>query len=82
MQRRTFVFGGLAALATVPSIVTAKAYALPPPRLCLYHTHTNECLEIEYGHGESLTKFSLQKLNYFLRDFRTGQVKAHPPTIV
>lgn len=74
MQRRTFVFGGLATLIAVPRLVIAKAYALPPTRLSLFNTHTNEYLEMEYKRYGGVPETALERLNQFLRDHRTNQI--------
>jgi uncharacterized protein YcbK (DUF882 family) len=77
MQRRTFLFGGLAVLITGPRLVEAKARSLPR-HLCLYHTHTEEWLEITWRE-RGLLRSSLRKLNHFLRDYRTDQTKSIDP---
>jgi uncharacterized protein YcbK (DUF882 family) len=43
--------------------------------LSFYHTHTGERMEVEY-HPRSCSPELLSQINYFLRDFRTGEV--HP----
>jgi len=91
MQRRTFLFGGLAALIAGPRLVEAKVHASPrlvkakvhaaPRHICLYHTHTQECLEITYRREKGFLKSSLRKLNHFLRDYRTDQVRSIDPRL-
>jgi uncharacterized protein YcbK (DUF882 family) len=78
MQRRTFIFGGLATLLTAPGLAEARARSAPR-LLCLYHTHTEESLEIVYRRERGFLKSSLRRLNHFLRDFRTDQVKRIDP---
>jgi uncharacterized protein YcbK (DUF882 family) len=46
-----------------------------PHPLSLYNTHTGECLEIQFQ-PRLCDPQTLQQLNHFLRDFRTGEV--HP----
>ena len=45
-------------------------------RLRLYHTHTGEWLDIVYRRGDSYIPEALSRLDYYLRDHRTGGV--HP----
>ena len=45
-------------------------------RLRLYHTHTGEWLDIVYRRGDSYIPEALSRLDYYLRDHRTGDV--HP----
>jgi len=75
-----FLFGGLASLIVSPRLVEAKARSIPR-HLCLYHTHTQECLEITYRREKGLLRSSLKKLNHFLRDFRTDQVRSIDPRL-
>jgi uncharacterized protein YcbK (DUF882 family) len=49
-------------------------------RLRMYHTHTQEHLDIVYRVGDSYLPDALAKLNYFLRDHRTGDVKEYDPS--
>jgi uncharacterized protein YcbK (DUF882 family) len=55
-----------------------------PPReyrLHLYHTHTNERLEIVYRRGDTYLPKALARLDYFLRDHRTGGVRHFDPRL-
>ena len=84
MQRRTFLFLGLAAIASSPGLAEAKAQAkiqAAPRRLCLYHTHTRECLEVVYRREKGFLKTSLGKLNHFLRDYRNDRVRSIDPRL-
>jgi uncharacterized protein YcbK (DUF882 family) len=81
MQRRAFILGGLAALMTRPRLSDANI-ALIPRQLCLYHTHTQECLEITYWRNNNLMQSSLNRLNHFLRDYRTDQITSIDPQLV
>jgi uncharacterized protein YcbK (DUF882 family) len=53
----------------------------PVYELRLYHTHINERLDIVYRHRESYDPVALQKLEYFLRDHRTGEVHSYDPRV-
>jgi uncharacterized protein YcbK (DUF882 family) len=44
-------------------------------RLVLYNTHTSERLDIVYRQGEQYVSGALAKLDYFLRDHQTGEVR-------
>lgn len=48
-------------------------------RLRLYHTHTNERLDIVYRRGETYVPEALAKLDHYLRDHRTGDVHHFNP---
>ena len=50
-------------------------------RLRLFHTHTNERIDIVYRRGDSYVPEALDKLDYFLRDWRTGQVHRYDPHV-
>ena len=48
-------------------------------RLRFYHTHTNERLDIIYRRGENYLPEALAKLDHYLRDHRTGEVRHFDP---
>jgi len=50
-------------------------------RLLLYNTHTGERLEIVYRRGSSYVPAAIAKLDYFLRDHWTGQVRHLDPRL-
>lgn len=47
--------------------------------LLLYNTHTGERIEIVYSRGDHYIPSALGKLDYFLRDHRTGDVRHFDP---
>jgi len=47
--------------------------------LLLYNTHTGERIDIVYRHGEQYIPDALAKLDYFLRDHRTGDIRHFDP---
>jgi uncharacterized protein YcbK (DUF882 family) len=49
--------------------------------LRLYNTHTNERLDIVYRRGEQYIPAALAKLDYFLRDHNTGDVRHFDPRL-
>jgi uncharacterized protein YcbK (DUF882 family) len=50
-------------------------------RLRLYHTHTGERIDIVYRRGDSYLPDATAKLDYFLRDHRTGDVHHFDPAL-
>jgi uncharacterized protein YcbK (DUF882 family) len=49
--------------------------------LFLYNTHTGERIKIVYRQGEMYIPSALFKLDYFLRDHRTGEVRQFDPRL-
>jgi uncharacterized protein YcbK (DUF882 family) len=62
--------------STVASMDKSKEY-----RLRLYHTHTNERIDIVYRHGDAYVPGAIDRLNRFLRDHRTGEVHRYNPQV-
>jgi uncharacterized protein YcbK (DUF882 family) len=54
----------------------AEKPAEPDPsyRLRLYHTHTNEWIDVVYRIGDTYIPSAIGRLDQFLRDHRTGDV--------
>jgi uncharacterized protein YcbK (DUF882 family) len=50
-------------------------------RLSLYNTHTNERIEIVYRRGDQYIPEAVARLDYFLRDHRTGDVRHFDPRL-
>jgi len=50
-------------------------------RLRLFHTHTNESIDIVYRRGDTYLPRALEKLDFFLRDWRTGEVHHYDPRV-
>jgi uncharacterized protein YcbK (DUF882 family) len=80
MQRRTFLLGGLAALASGPRILQAKIHT-NLRHLSLFHTHTEESLDVAYSKERDLSREALTRLNHFLRDFRTEEITRIDPRL-
>lgn len=70
MNRRYFLGAGLA-VATAPAWARRNASA-NTRTLSLHHLHTDERLHIAYRVGDHYQRSALERLNHFLRDFRTG----------
>jgi len=49
--------------------------------LLLYNTHTTERIDIVYRRGEAYIPEALAKLDFFLRDHRTGDVRHFDPRL-
>jgi uncharacterized protein YcbK (DUF882 family) len=50
-------------------------------RLRFYHTHTNERLDVVYRRGDQYIPEALDKLDHYLRDHRTGDVRHFDPRL-
>lgn len=82
---RTFCVVAVA-LLTVPLYGWAHTNSAPAAgpqehRLRLFNTHTNERMDIVFRRGESYLPDSIAKLDYFLRDHRTGDVRHYDPRL-
>jgi len=73
----------IALLLVVPIGRTSESSAPPAPeyRLRFYHTHTGERLDIVYRRGDTYLPEALDKLDYYLRDHRTGEVHHFDPRL-
>jgi uncharacterized protein YcbK (DUF882 family) len=68
--------------AAAPAVTALKAEPAAATRaLSFVHTHTSEKLAIEYCCNGRYDPKALAKLNYLLRDFRTGEVKPIDPKL-
>ena len=65
--------------------VPVSALAIQPPtrdfQLRLFHTHTGERIDVVYRHGDTYVPEALDKLDHFLRDHRTGDVRHYDPRL-
>jgi uncharacterized protein YcbK (DUF882 family) len=50
-------------------------------RLRFYHTHTNERLDLVYRRGDTYLPGALDRLDHYLRDYRTGDVHHYDPQL-
>lgn len=63
-----------------PSLKPAATTAsLPEYRLRMHHLHTGEDIDIVYRVGDTYIPSALDRLNYFLRDHRTQDVRSYDP---
>jgi uncharacterized protein YcbK (DUF882 family) len=75
LTRRTFLVAAASVATSCALYGPTRTLAMTedPHPLSLYHTHTGECLEIDF-HPRLCTPHNLNRINHFLRDFRTGEV--------
>jgi uncharacterized protein YcbK (DUF882 family) len=61
--------------------IASSTGAQPGPeyRLRFFHTHTNERIDIVYRRGDTYLPEALDRLDYYLRDWRTGEVHHYNP---
>jgi uncharacterized protein YcbK (DUF882 family) len=76
MKNSLQLFAGLVLSSPLESVA-----ALTKRPISFYHTHTGEQLRINYS-ITGCSPASLQKLNTFLRDFRTGDVHPIDPALL
>ena len=73
----------LSVLASVPSVQRGVVAEAAPhrveSRLRLHQVHTGESIDVAYKVGDEYLPSSLELLNHFLRDYRTGDVAAYDP---
>jgi uncharacterized protein YcbK (DUF882 family) len=81
ISRRQFL--SATALTVTALALPAMSWAtVPTHSLSFYHTHTGESLDIAYGSPGLYDKKALERINYFLRDFRTGEVHPIDPKLL
>ena len=66
--------------ATACASTAASAASKTDRIIALYHTHTGERLKVVYYRNGQYREDALAKINYFLRDFRTGDKAEVDPT--
>jgi uncharacterized protein YcbK (DUF882 family) len=66
------------AQAQAPGATSARA---AEHSLQLYNTHTNEKIDIVYRRGDQYIQSALAKLDYFLRDHNTNEVRHFDPRL-
>lgn len=81
LTRREFLFlsAQFSAGAVLTSSVPGLAAITPGNYLSFYHTHTQETLKVNVKQASSRT---LKKVNRFLRDFRTGEIRPIDPQLL
>jgi len=71
----------LAARGARPGTPDASSATGAEHSLRLYNTHTNEKIDIVYRHGDQYVQGALAKLDYFLRDHNTNEVRHFDPRL-
>jgi uncharacterized protein YcbK (DUF882 family) len=71
----------LSIFSVLPLRAAPRNQQLPTSRLQLFETHTGERIDIVYRQGKDYISGSLEKLDYFLRDYRTGKVHQFDPKL-
>ena len=79
MTRRSFLAASACSLAGL--ILPQSLKAAVGKTLSFYHTHTGEKMDILYTPG-SYTGSVRHALEYFLRDFRTGDIHPIDPSLI
>ncbi len=81
---KTFLFVIMLATcftSTSSSESIANSEATRDYHLRFFHTHTNEHIDIVYRRGDAYLPDALEKLDYYLRDWRTGEVHRYDPRV-
>ena len=83
--RRLWISSALLCLVA-PLMASAQSSAVAGQqpqehRLRLFHTHTGERIDIIYRRGDTYLPDAIAKLDFFLRDFRTGDVRHFNPRL-
>jgi uncharacterized protein YcbK (DUF882 family) len=74
------LFSMIAVAAPVGALATSSAE--PAYRLRLYQVHTRERLDIVYRYGDRYDPEALARINLYLRDYRTGDVREYDPRVL
>jgi uncharacterized protein YcbK (DUF882 family) len=81
MKCSLYALFGLLLLPAVHAPLTADTPPTPEFRLRMFHTHTQEHIDIVYRRGGEYLADGLARLNRFLRDHRTGDIHAYDPRV-
>lgn len=83
MNRRHFLTLGVKAAAGLVLAQAIPAWASTGSRtLSFNHTHTHESLKITYAQAGIYDPVALDRINHYLRDFRTGEVHTIDPGVL
>jgi len=83
MNRRRFLTLGAKVAAGCVVFQTVPAWAgKESRRLSFYHTHTGERLDITYACAGCYDQAALERVNFYLRDFRTGDIHPIDPGVL
>ena len=83
LPRRRLLLKGLATAPLGLHAVSARAarFDIAERYLSFRHTHTDERLQVAYHDGRSYIPPALQRINWLLRDFRTGEAQVMDPQL-
>jgi uncharacterized protein YcbK (DUF882 family) len=84
LKSKLGICGVFLVVLITPSPGRSRDATLPPSReykLRFYNTHTNERLEIVYRQGDTYLSPALDRLDHFLRDSLTGDVRHFDPRL-
>jgi uncharacterized protein YcbK (DUF882 family) len=81
-RRRALRLACTAGVAAALGRRAAAASAFPARALSFKHTHTGESLDVTYCAGGGYVPDELARVDAFLRDFRTGEVKPIDPALL
>ena len=59
----------------------AQTQLTPEYRLRFFQTHTNQRIDVVFRRGTEYVPDALEKLDYYLRDWRTGEVHHYDPRV-
>ena len=81
-NRRTLLLNSLKYGAAIALASSVELFAARPQSssISFYHTHTGDRLTVKIIDG-SVSELAKQRLNHFLRDFRTGEIHPIDPTL-
>ena len=84
LPRRRLLLKGLATASLGLHAVAARAArpGIDERHLPFHHTHTDERLQLAYYDGRAYIPLALQRINWLLRDFRTGEVAPIDPQLL
>ncbi len=83
LSRRQFLKGMAAVAACAVSVeIPSISEASVRDRLSFYHTHTGETLTVCYPIAPRCERKVMEEINYFLRDFRTGDLHDIDPGLL
>ena len=77
----TLLFTASLLLSGPPTKTAGTPPSEPEYRLRLYHTHTDEHLDIVYRRGSTYLPQAISQLDHYLRDHRTGEAHHFDPRL-
>ncbi len=70
------VQASLTVLIPLPLSAAIKSASPPDRKIAFYNTHTKEALEVSYFKNGKYDQIALDRINFILRDHRTGGVRS------